>query len=161
MKKSNLILAGILVFGAVFAGCAKLTPQQTKPINFTIISPNLRLSDAGFIRDFKNQTEVQVYTSGVSVLSLVAKNGQVCMNNACDDEITFNQKFFKKAHYKGFLSEILHGEKIYNGKNLSANECGFEQNLEDISYSVCDNGAKTIKFHDAKESIKLNLSELQ
>ena len=104
---------------------------------------------------------MQVYTSGVSVLSLVAKNGQVCMNNACDDEITFNQKFFKKAHYKGFLNEILHGEKIYSGKNLNTTECGFEQNLEGILYSVCENGTKSVKFSDAKENIKINLSELQ
>ncbi|MDA3043332.1 MULTISPECIES: hypothetical protein [unclassified Campylobacter] len=160
MKKINLIFAGFLGIGAVFCGCAKLTPQKTQAVAFSIISPNLRLNDTGFIRSFKNQTELQVYSSGVSVLSLVAKNESVCMNNACDDEPTFNEKFFKNAHYKGFLGEILGAKAIYGAKNLAKTDCGFEQNLGEISYSVCDDSGKIIKFSDKKAGVKISVREL-
>ncbi|MFR8440499.1 MAG: hypothetical protein ACLVCW_01940 [Campylobacter sp.] len=91
-----------LALSLLLTGCATtaLKPASTQAVNFTVISPLTRTSDAGFMRKFKNQTEVQIYASGISVLSLVLKGDKICMNGACDDELVFNKKFFGTEHYR-------------------------------------------------------------
>ena len=160
MKRKILLLCAILML----AGCAKIAPQRTNAVNFTVISPLTRTSDAGFMRKFKNQTEVQIYASGISVLSLVLKDDKICMNGACDDELVFNKKFFGAEHYRGLLGEILDGKPIFGGSDTGG-RC-FEQSLQEgsIDYKVCrgkDSGGRSISFADAKRSVKIKIRELQ
>ena len=160
MKRKILLLCAILML----AGCAKIAPQKTNAVNFTVVSPLTRTSDAGFMRKFKNQTEVQIYASGISVLSLVLKGDKICMNGACDDELVFNKKFFGTEHYRGLLGEILDGKPIFGGSDAGGH-C-FEQSLQDgsIAYTVCrgkDGGGRSISFVDSKRSVKIKIRELQ
>lgn len=143
----------------IFFGCAKITPRSSKAINFTIISPLIRLSDAGFMHYYANQTNVQIYNSGISVLNLVVRDNKICMNNACDDELVFNKKFFKNEYYKGLLSQILHKQKIFGGANYEKTECGFTQNISKtfIKYKKCND---VVIFNDTKNGIKIILKEL-
>ena len=152
-----------LALSLLLAGCATtaLKPASTQAVNFTVISPLTRTSDAGFMRKFKNQTEVQIYASGISVLSLVLKGDKICMNGACDDELVFNKKFFGAEHYRGLLGEILDGKPIFGGSDTGGH-C-FEQSLQDgsINYKVCrgkDGGGRSA---DAKRSVKIKIRELQ
>ena len=160
MERKTLLFFAILML----AGCAKIAPQKTNAVNFTVISPLTRTSDAGFMRKFKNQTEVQIYASGISVLSLVLKDDKICMNGACDDELVFNKKFFGTEHYRGLLGEILDGKPIFGGSDAGGH-C-FEQSLQDgsIDYKVCrgkDGGGRSISFADVKRSVKIKIRELQ
>ena len=148
----------------MLAGCAKIAPKKTNAVNFTVVSPLTRTSDAGFMRKFKNQTEVQIYASGISVLSLVLKGDKICMNGACDDELVFNKKFFGTEHYRGLLGEILDGKPIFGGSDAGGH-C-FEQSLQDgsIDYKVCrgkDGGGRSISFADTKRGLKIKIRELQ
>ena len=158
MKKIHFFTI-LFSLSAIFSGCAKLTPQNSKAINFTAISPSLKISDAGFIHRFAEKTELQIYNSGVSVLKIDISENKICLNSACDDEPTFNRKFFKNAHYNGFFSEILNHKPIYNGKNLQKTDCGFIQNLSEnfIEYKLCNN---SLEFADTKNKIKIKLKEL-
>lgn len=155
-----------LALSLLLAGCATtaLKPASTQAVNFTVISPLTRTSDAGFMRKFKNQTEVQIYASGISVLSLVLKGDKICMNGACDDELVFNKKFFGAEHYRGLLGEILDGKPIFGGSD-AGDHC-FEQSLQDgsIAYTVChgkDGGGRSISFADVKRGVKIRIRELQ
>ena len=155
-----------LALSLLLAGCATtaLKPASTQAVNFTVISPLTRTSDAGFMRKFKNQTEVQIYASGISVLSLVLKGDKICMNGACDDELVFNKKFFGTEHYRGLLGQILDGKPIFGGSDAGGH-C-FEQSLQDgsIAYTVCrdkDGGGRSISFADAKRGVKIRIRELQ
>ena len=117
------------------------------------------------MRKFKNQTEVQIYASGISVLSLVLKGDKICMNGACDDELVFNKKFFGTEHYRGLLSEILDGKPIFGGSDAGERRC-LAQSLQDgsIDYKVCrdkDGGGRSISFADAKRGVKIKIRELQ
>ena len=148
----------------MLAGCAKIAPQKTNAVNFTVVSPLTRTSDAGFMRKFKNQTEVQIYASGISVLSLVLKGDKICMNGACDDELVFNKKFFGTEHYRGLLSEILDGKPIFGGSDAGERRC-LAQSLQDgsIDYKVCrgkDGGGRSISFVDVKRGVKIKIREL-
>ena len=155
-----------LALSLLLAGCATtaLKPASTQAVNFTVISPLTRTSDAGFMRKFKNQTEVQIYASGISVLSLVLKGDKICMNGACDDELVFNKKFFGTEHYRGLLGEILDGKPIFGGSDTGGH-C-FEQSLQEgsIDYKVCrgkDGDGRSISFADAKRGVKIKIRELQ
>ena len=155
-----------LALSLLLAGCATTTlkPASTQAVNFTVVSPLTRTSDAGFMRKFKNQTEVQIYVSGISVLSLVLKGDKICMNGACDDELVFNKKFFGTEHYRGLLGEILDGKPIFGGSDAGGH-C-FEQSLQDssIAYTVCrgkDASGRSISFADAKRGVKIKIRELQ
>lgn len=155
-----------LALSLLLAGCATtaLKPASTQAVNFTVISPLTRTSDAGFMRKFKNQTEVQIYASGISVLSLVLKGDKICMNGACDDELVFNKKFFGTEHYRGLLGQILDGKPIFGGSDTGGH-C-FEQSLQDgsINYKVCrgkDGGGRSISFADVKRGVKIKIRELQ
>jgi len=155
-----------LALSLLLAGCATtaLKPASTQAVNFTVISPLTRTSDAGFMRKFKNQTEVQIYASGISVLSLVLKGDKICMNGACDDELVFNKKFFGTEHYRGLLGEILDGKPIFGGSDAGGH-C-FEQSLQDssIAYTVCrgkDASGRSISFADSKRGVKIKIRELQ
>ena len=161
MKRKILLLCAILML----AGCAKIAPQKTNAVNFTVVSPLTRTSDAGFMRKFKNQTEVQIYASGISVLSLVLKDDKICMNGACDDELVFNKKFFGTEHYRGLLGEILDGKPIFGGSDAGERRC-LTQSLQEgsIDYKVCrgkDGGGRSISFADAKRGVKIKIRELQ
>ena len=161
MKRKILLLCAILML----AGCAKIAPQKTNAVNFTVVSPLTRTSDAGFMRKFKNQTEVQIYASGISVLSLVLKGDKICMNGACDDELVFNKKFFGTEHYRGLLGEILDGKPIFGGSDAGERRC-LTQSLQEgsIDYKVCrgkDGGGRSISFADAKRGVKIKIRELQ
>ena len=154
MKKIYIFIAILL-----FAGCAKISPQSSQAVSFTAISPSLKISDAGFIHRFKEKTELQIYNSGVSILKMDISHDKICLNSACDDEISFNRKFFKNEHYIGFFSDILNHRPIYNGKNLQKTDCGFIQNISEnfIQYKFCDN---LIEFSDTKNKIKIKLKEI-
>lgn len=154
MKKSFALLTAMTF---LFIGCASRTPVTSKALNFKIISPLVKISDAGFIYRYPNRTNLQIYSSGVAILSLNIKDEKVCMNGACDDELSFNSRFFKKEHYKGFLNAILLKKPLYNGSNLVKNECGFIQEIETISYSVCNN---EVSFSDRASRVKIDYKEL-
>ena len=161
MKRKILLLCAILML----AGCAKIAPQKTNAVNVTGVSPLTRTSYAGCMRKFKNQTEVQIYASGISVLSLVLKGDKICMNGACDDELVFNKKFFGAEHYRGLLGEILDGKPIFGGSDAGERRC-LTQSLQDgsIDYKVCrgkDGGGRSISFADAKRGVKIKIRELQ
>lgn len=147
------------LISVVFFGCAKLTPKLSKAMNCTIISPLIKISDAGFLHKFGNQNSVQIYSSGVNIVNLDIKNDKICLNNTCDDELIFNRKFFAKEHYKGLLSDILDFKPIYNSKHLIKTDCGFTQNISEnsIQYQVCN---KSLEFRDLKNSVKIKLKEV-
>lgn len=147
----------ILAVSVLFFGCASKNLQNQKAINFTAISPLIKINDAGFLQNNAKTSEIKLYKSGVLVLEMAVKDGKVCLNSACENEIKFNEKFFKTTHYVGILREILNYKPIYNAKNLIKNECGFLQEINFIKYEVCGENAS---FIDSKNGIKIKLKEL-
>ena len=155
----------MLFSGAAYTFASARRLRNHRAVNFTVISPLTRTSDAGFMRKFKNQTEVQIYASGISVLSLVLKGDKICMNGACDDELVFNKKFFGAEHYRGLLGQILDGKPIFGGSDAGERHC-LAQSLQagSIDYKVCrdkDGGGRSISFADVKRGVKIKIRELQ
>ncbi|QKF63955.1 hypothetical protein [Campylobacter corcagiensis] len=150
IKYSMLFCAALLV------GCATTGLAPTKALNFTMISPDFKISDAGFLKTSSNSTNLQVYSSGMSLLDVNIKD-KVCYNSVCKEELEFNQNFFKREHYRGFFKDLLTKKPIYESRNLVKTSCGFDQNLTNLSYQICDN---TMSFKDTKNGVKIIIREL-
>lgn len=151
MKKLLPSLISIL-----FIGCATTSPTPPKALNFTMISPDFKISDAGFLRVNNQSTNLQIYSSGMTLLEIDIKD-RVCYNSVCKDELEFNQNFFKRAHYKGFFKELLEKKPIYEKRDLVKTSCGFDQNLTNIRYQICGN---KMSFNDSKNGVKIIIKEL-
>lgn len=136
----------------LLAGCVHKAPRETKPLNFIVISPLIKLNDAGFIHNFKDTKQIDLYSSGISLAKITIKKDQICLNNACDNELIFNKKFFAHTHHNGFFANLIDKKPIYNGANLEKTKCGFTQNLDELHYEICDGN---VKFHDEKHRVKI------
>ena len=147
MKKFSLVLLSALIF----SGCvATKTPQSSQAFQVTLFSPMIKINDVGFFHIYKNDLNLQIYSSGVNTANINIKD-KICVNN---------EKFFLAPHYESLFEEILQRQKIYDGKGLSTTECGFRQDLSSyfIKYEVCDN---YVKFIDSKNKIKVIIKELK
>lgn len=139
----------------VFGGCATKNLTKQNGVLFTMVSPDFKFSDAGFIKTSNKSTELQIYSSGVNILKISIKD-KICYNGVCKDEIEFNRNFLKMPYYKGFFAEILGKKPIYNGRDLVKTDCGFDQNLSNITYQICDN---KVYFKNQK-GVKIVIKEI-
>lgn len=150
----------IILFIALFiSSCALKKPQMSEPISFTLNSNLAKLSDMGFIYEDKSLLRLEAYKLGQPLLSLKITD-RICLNQACFDELVFNERFFKDTHYKGFLSDILRFKPLYSARDLSPSECGFRQSLSapnyEITYTVC---GKSMEFRDFKNQILMKITK--
>lgn len=60
---------------------------------FSISSPAIKLSDAGFLHTKGSFKIAEIYTLGVAVLKLELKQDKI-LNGACDNKEVFNKKIF-------------------------------------------------------------------
>ena len=156
LKKISLIL----LFALFFTGCvATKTPQSSQAFQVTLFSPMVKINDVGFFHEYKNELNLQIYSSGVNTANIRIKD-KICVNGACFSKSEFNEKFFLAPHYESIFEEILKRQKIYDGKGLTSLECGFRQDLSSyfIKYEVCDS---YVKFVDSKNKIRVIIKELK
>ncbi|BCX78851.1 hypothetical protein [Campylobacter sp. 19-13652] len=156
-KFIRVLLLGAFAFLLASCTISPAPNESLRPIKATIVSPLLRLSDAGFVHSYKRFSVLQIYSSGVAIAQL--KTGKnICINGACYTPSAFNEKFFKNAYYDGLLDDILNARQIFNGINLTKNECGFYQDVSKFSirYLVCND---TVEFKD--KTTKIIIKELR
>ncbi|MSN95741.1 hypothetical protein F1B92_00775 [Campylobacter sp. FMV-PI01] len=154
MRAKNIFF--LIFIGIFFVSCAKTGLNRSKSAIFTIKSPLIKINDAGFIDFGKKKIRLQIYNSGVGLFEMDIKD-KICYNGICEDEIKFNEKFFKFKHYRGFFKDILAKKPIYNAKNLIKTECGFRQEVINLQYEICN---KKISFNDKKNEIKIIIKEM-
>lgn len=149
----------LLLFSILFLGCFSHQPQRSNSVLFSFITPDFRISDAGFIHHYANESQIQIYSSGAVILNLkLAQN--ICINSVCYNRQIFNTKYLKSTHYDEIMDDIISKRPIYDSNTLKQTSCGFEQNIINkmIKYEVCDN---VIKFIDNKNRVKIIIRELQ
>lgn len=144
-----------IVFLMSFTGCVTKTPIKQNSVLFTLVSPNLKFSDAGFIKTANKSIKLQIYSSGVSLLNVTIKD-KICYNGVCKDELEFNKDFFKSEYYRGFFADILRKKPLYNARNLVKTSCGFDQNLSSFTYQICDNKL----YFKNQQGIKMIIKEI-
>ena len=90
--KFGFKFAILLLFSILFLGCFSHQPQRSNSVLFSFITPDFRISDAGFIHHYANESQIQIYSSGAVILNLkLAQN--ICINSVCYNRQIFNTKY--------------------------------------------------------------------
>lgn len=159
MKKMLFFRAFALSFFALFfISCASKNPAQnseqyeSKAVQMLIISPLVRINDAGFIHFNKNALKVQIYSAGAGLFELKIAE-KICINSTCYAPKDFNVKFLGDIYYENILADVIASKPLYNRKP-QPNLCGgFSQSFADISYEVC---ADRTSFKSKKAKIEFS-----
>ncbi len=71
----------------------------------------MKFYDKGFISKYKDYTQVQILSAGVSVLSLKLYKNQICKDTfACQNAKSFNKEFLNSSYKDSFLKELFDKE---------------------------------------------------
>lgn len=148
-----------LVFTLVFSACSIKDYDTTKTKIIIIKSPKIKFADIGYIRNTNKAIELELFIAG-SPVEKITINNLVCVSAGCMSKSGFNEDYLHKSYPDELLQNVLLANEIYNAKNKTATEDGFEQKIQtqevDIQYRV---DSKAIFFKDKKNKIIFKIKD--
>lgn len=91
----------------LFTGCFSNQPKLTSSATILIKTPAMKFYDKGFIYEYDDYTQVQIFSAGAAVLDLKIYEDQICRSTfECQDLQTFNTNFLHKSYDENFLKEL-------------------------------------------------------
>ncbi len=153
----------LFVLCLLLAGC---TPKTTvsKPIYLQIKSPNISLSDAGFLTNTDSKKELVVFEAGNAIFKL-SLNHLACLNSECGTRGQMLDRLAIKGMPDTLLDDLLDSKPlaITSAKcNKNEKQGGFEQSCKndnfDIVYTL-ENG--NISFADKLNRIIIKITEIE
>ncbi len=147
----------------VFAGCASKSYLQQSSAMIVFKTPNFQYADMGFLYQNKDETKVEIYSSGVAAFSLRIKKDHICMSRLeCMSSQAFNQKVLNSSYPKESLQQIFSGKPIFDKAGYTQTRNGFTQKLFKageyaIEYSVLNN---QVKFRDTINAILIKYTRM-
>ena len=133
-------------------GCA----TKTTPIFVTINSPQIKISDEGFLKQSAGYKEIIIYKLGSIPIKFTLKENKICINNKCINKYLFMKKYFK-GYEKNFFDKILSKKPLSKG-NIKTTTSGFIQKSNSFIYIVKKN---SIFFKDKKRKILIFIKYLK
>ena len=157
----NFLHVMIFITLILFSGCSVKQPiTLSQPYLITIKTPQMALSDTGFLNQGKGYTQLQIFNAG-SVLFNLEINDTICLDGTCFEKEDFNRRFFGTEHYATFMEDIVDKRALYEGKNTITHLTGFAQKIDlptvQIEYRV---EGDMRYFKDSKNGILLRLRPL-
>ena len=150
LKKHLLILSFFLF--PFLVGCA----TKTTPVFVTIKSPQIKISDEGFLKEGIGYKEIIIYKLGNVPLKFILKEDVICINDKCINKYTFMQKYFS-GYNKDFFDKILNKKPILNN-NIKKTDEGFIQKSTNFTYIVKKD---SVLFKDRKKGIVIFIKYLK
>ncbi len=99
--------AFIFVLSFMLIGCATKQPAVSQSATILIKTPAMKFYDKGFITQFDNYTQVQIYSAGQTVLDLMLYDNRVCQSTfECENNQSFNKKFLHASYENAFLKKL-------------------------------------------------------
>ena len=149
----------LLIFILFFSACSVKDYHQTKTKIVIIKSPKLRFSDVGYLRNTKDAVELELFSAGVAI-EKIQINHLICVGSGCMSKQGFNHDYLNDAYPSDILQDILLAKPIYDAKNISKIDDGFEQYIKDrdvdIKYKVTKN---VTYFKDKKNHIIFKIKD--
>lgn len=144
-----------------FSGCSVKQPiTLSQPYLITIKTPQMALSDTGFLNQGTGYTQLQIFNAG-SVLFNLEMSHTICLDGTCLDKEDFNKRFFGTEHYATMMEDIVNKKALYEGRNKILHPTGFSQTIDlptsQIEYRV---EGDMRYFKDSKNGILLRLRPL-
>jgi len=165
MYRTTKIKKGLHVMCIValmaFGGCSvKHDIMLSSPYLITLKTPEMAFSDAGFLNQANNYTQLQIFSAGTAILNLEMQE-RICLDGVCLDALDFNKRFFGTEHYATLLHDIVHKKPLYEGRGYTKTDTGFSQNIllknALITYTV---EGDMRYFKEAKHGILIRLRPL-
>ena len=151
-NKYFLSLFSSLISIFFFIGCV----TKTTPVYVSIKSPEIRVSDVGFLKEGYGYKEIVIYKAGSVPVKLLLKENRICVNNKCYNKYMFVKKYFR-GYEKDFFDKIL-SKKPLSLKNIQKTGDGFIQKSKNITYIVKKN---SVLFKDRKNHIIIFIKYLK
>ncbi len=136
MKKiSKILFLGLLL--SLIGGCSYFNEvRKSTPLFVVWKSPGMKFADQGFLVEDKDRTKLEVYASAQPVADISITRSMVCSGMMCMSKKEFNKKYLSSAYPDTLLENIIHGRKIFDGKNLQKEKNGFSQKIKSDKYNI-------------------------
>ena len=121
LKTRNLKLGTFLFLLPFLVGCA----TKTEPIFVTLKSPQIKISDEGFLKQGFNYKELTIYKAGSVPLKFLIKDDEICLNNKCINKYYFIKKYFNESNKNIF--DIILDKKSFKNIKIIKTKDGFIQ----------------------------------
>ena len=91
----------------IFAGCFNTKPTLSSSATILIKTPHMKFYDKGFIYNYDNYTQVQIFSAGTVVLDMKIYEDRVCKSTfKCQDLKTFNKENLSSSYDDNFIKEL-------------------------------------------------------
>jgi hypothetical protein len=131
---------------------------KTTPVYTVIKTPNLRVSDGGFLKEGFGYKEIEIYKGGIEPFKITIKNSYICLNKDCLDKERFVKKYLSDDYEKNILDLIIERKPIKNCGKITFIKNGFIQKNDRFFYKV---EADKVIFKDRKKGIVIFVKELK
>jgi len=126
-----------LILIAFLAGCS----TKTVPIYAVIKTPQIKISDQGFLKEGLGFKEIEIYKAGTIPFKITVKNSYICYNGKCIDKERFIREYISKDYPSDFFDKLL--------------------NKECIKGYFCKKDKNKIIFKDKKRGILILIKEMK
>lgn len=152
----------LLIFVLLFSACSTKHYEQTKTKLIVIKSPKLKFADVGYIRNTSDDIELELFSAGQS-LQKININHLICVSDSgCMSKSSFNEEYLNASYPDDILQNILLSHVIYNGKNKTLTNDGFEQYIKDNNVNIIyRTNSKNIYFKDKQNGILLKIKDIK
>lgn len=149
----------LLIIALFFSACSVKNYEQTQTKIITIKSPKIKYSDAGYLRNSGKTLELELFMAGKSI-EKISVNHLICTSEGCMSKSGFNKDYLHVSYPDDTMQNMLLAHAIYDGKNLTKTDDGFEQHVKDeqvdIIYKV---DVHTVYFKDRKNGIIFKIKD--
>lgn len=156
MIKFFILWASLVLLG----GCALKEYHHSEAKIIILKTPQIKFADTGYIRHEGDAVQLDLYSGGQPV-KRIEMHHLICVDEGCMSKSSFNTRYLHPSYPDDLLLHVSLGEKIFEGKNLIANDLGFEQNIQsetyDIRYRV---SGREIVFKDSANHIMIRFKTL-
>lgn len=151
----------LIAFALVFSACSVKHYEITKTKVIIIKSPKIKFADIGYIRNTDKSVELELFVAG-KMIEKITINHLICTSEGCMTKSGFNEDYLHESYPSQILQNIVLANEIYEGKNKTKTQDGFEQHIEDenvnITYRVSKNSTF---FKDRKNKIIFKIKDIK
>ncbi|RAX59179.1 hypothetical protein CCZ01_00065 [Helicobacter monodelphidis] len=156
--KGGFLLSIVLILGGCFVKEAPRALVQEIPYHILLITPEVRFADMGFVKQYENKVNLELYALGKALYKIEIEKSQICVQDSCYNKSLFIQKLFGDDVQDTILEEILIGKDIFNGKNKYMKNGITIQEFKDYGNVVLYiRDENKISFSDKKRKIRIVL----
>nr|WP_321267765.1 hypothetical protein [uncultured Sulfurimonas sp.] len=150
----------LITFILLFSACSTKNYEITKTKVIIIKSPKIKFADIGYIRNTGKSIELELFVAG-KMIEKITINHLICTSEGCMTKGGFNEDYLHESYPLGILQNIILGNAIYEGKNKTDLEDGFEQHIEDENVNIRYKVSKNVTFFkDMKNKIIFKFKDI-